>query len=159
MRLGEILTEKRIVAGSRRGSSMVGHNSPISGEKHLVVRRGRVDSVDLYEVKEHELEILGKGSEATLELNFAIFLFSTAITAIVSLATSTFKWPVMQTVFIFVSILGFLMGTYLTLRWWRTRTSITEVINNIKKRIVEEANPVASPQIPVEPARNEAPTG
>ena len=55
---------------------MVNHKSPVSDEKHLVVRRGRVDSVDLYEVKENELELLEKGAPATLQLNFAIFLYS-----------------------------------------------------------------------------------
>ena len=72
---------------------MVDANSPHDDEK-LLVRRGRVGSVDLYEVKEHELELLEKGSTATLQFNFAIFLFSTAITCIVALVTSNFKWQV-----------------------------------------------------------------
>lgn len=117
---------------------MVGHNSPLSDEKQLVVRRGRVDSVDLYEVKENELELLEKGSPATLQLNFAIFLFSIAITAIVALATTTFKWPIVETIFTFVAVVGILMGGYLIISWWRTRSSILKVIETIKNRIVEE---------------------
>lgn len=117
---------------------MVGHNSPLSDEKQLVVRRGRVDSVDLYEVKENELDLLEKGSPATLQLNFAIFLFSIALTAIVALATTTFKWPIVETIFTFVAVVGVLLGSYLIISWWRTRSSILEVIETIKNRIVEE---------------------
>ena len=58
---------------------MVDPSSPHRDEK-LLVRRGRVDAVNLYEVKEHELELLEKGAAGTLQLNFAIFLFSIAST-------------------------------------------------------------------------------
>lgn len=132
---------------------MVKHNSSMSDEKHLVVRRGRVDSVDLYEVKENELELLEKGSPATLQLNFAIFLFSIALTCIVSLATTTFKWPIIESIFTFSSVIGILMGAYLLISWWRTRTSIAEVIARIKNRISEE--PIGVPVAPL--ANNTAP--
>lgn len=140
---------------------MVNQNSPLSDEKHLVVRRGRVDSVDLYEVKENELELLEKGSPATLQLNFAIFLFSIAITAIIALATTNFKWPIVETIFTFVGVVGILMGTYLMISWWRTRTSIAEVIVMIKSRITEELVEPSNNNIskPASPDNDEAPTG
>ncbi|MES9902846.1 MAG: hypothetical protein ABW168_09195 [Sedimenticola sp.] len=140
---------------------MVKHNSSISDEKHLVVRRGRVDSVDLYEVKENELELLEKGSPATLQLNFAIFLFSIALTCVVALATTTFKWPIVQSIFTFASVIGVLMGSYLIISWWRTRTSIAEVISRIKKRINEEPLSALEPSSESGnvPANNEAPHG
>ena len=61
------------------------------GEK-IIVRRGRVDSVDLYEVKKNELELLEKGAPESLQLNFSIFLFSIAFSAIITLTTATAKW-------------------------------------------------------------------
>ena len=54
---------------------MVDPNSPHSDEK-VLVRRGRVDSVNLYEVKEHGIRVIREGSSrnAAIELcNFCIF--------------------------------------------------------------------------------------
>ncbi len=107
------------------------------GEK-LVVRRGRVDSVDLYEVKENELELLEKGSPASLQLNFSVFLLSLAFSATLTLSTATVKWPIMETVFVVLLIIGLLLGVYLLISWWRTRTSITGIIATIRKRIPPE---------------------
>lgn len=45
---------------------MMDSNSPHSDEMPRI-KHGRVDSVNLYEVKEHELEILGKGQVGTLQ--------------------------------------------------------------------------------------------
>jgi len=50
------------------------HPQNTEDSKPLRVRRGRVESVDLYEIKDSELEIFQRGSPADLQLNFAIFL-------------------------------------------------------------------------------------
>jgi len=42
-------------------------------DSKLRVRRGRVESVDLYEIKDTELDELEKGTPAELQLNFAVF--------------------------------------------------------------------------------------
>ena len=114
---------------------MANKHSPKFGEKPLVIKRGRVDSVNLYEVKENELELLENGSPATLQLNFAIFLFSMALTTITTLATATFKWPIVESIFTFVSVIGVILGAYLFIAWWRTRISIRKLITKIKERI------------------------
>lgn len=114
-------------------------------EKHLVIRRGRVDSVDLYEVKEHELDLLEKGSPASLQLNFSIFLLSTAITCIVSLMTSTCDSPVTELVFIAVSVMGILLGLFLMLSWWRNRSSVSGVVTRIRGRIADGGSTTRAP--------------
>ncbi len=119
-------------------------NSPASGEK-LIIRRGRVDSVDLYEVKENELELLENGSPASLQLNFSVFLLSLAFSAILTLATATVKWPIMETVFVVIAVIGILLGIYLFISWWRTRTSIAKIISTIRNRIQPEALTVDNP--------------
>ena len=111
--------------------------SPQIGEK-LIVRRGRVDSVDLYEVKENELELLEKGSPANLQLNFSIFLLSLAFSSIIALATATAKQPITETIFVFVAVVGILLGMYLLISWWRTRTSIAGMVKKIRQRIPPE---------------------
>jgi hypothetical protein len=103
--------------------------------KPLRIRRGRVESVDLYEIKDSELDLLEKGSPADLQLNFAIFLLSAAISAICTLATATFSNTTVQTVFIVVTVVGLLLGIYLLIAWWRNRTSLKSVADRIRQRI------------------------
>jgi multisubunit Na+/H+ antiporter MnhE subunit len=107
------------------------------GEK-IVIRRGRVDSVDLFEVKEHELEMLEQGSPASLQLNFSIFLLSIAFSAILTLTTATVASPILETVYIVISVVGILLGVYLLISWWRTKTTIKKIITTIKNRIPPE---------------------
>ena len=141
---------------------MVNPNSPHSDE-NLPVRRGRVASVDLYEVKEHELELLEKGAGGTLQFNFAIFLFSIALTCIAALATADFKWDLAKTIFTFITVVGLLFGGYLMLSWWRTRTSLKEVVSVIRSRINGQVPDVQIPEEPETQPRksddNEEPNG
>ena len=126
---------------------MVDPNSPHSDEK-VLVRRGRVDSVNLYEVKEHELELLEKGAAGTLQLNFAIFLFSIAFTCIAALATADFKSDLAKSIFVFTTVVGLIFGAYLMLSWWRTKQSITKVVSTIRNRLNGEFPPIEIPESP-----------
>lgn len=101
----------------------------------LPVRRGRVDSVDLFEVKEHELEILENGGSDSIFLNFAIFLISTAFSAILSLCTSTFIKPLYETLFLIIAVVGIIGGGFLLILWLKQRKSIKLVIKTIRNRI------------------------
>lgn len=101
----------------------------------LRVRRGRVASVDLYEVKDSELDIIEKGSPASVQLNFAVFLLSLAFSSILSLCTATFKSDVVQTIFVLAAVVGVLMGAYLLIIWYKTRTTISTIVRGIKARM------------------------
>lgn len=109
-----------------------------SSAKSLKVRKGLVDSVDLYEVKEHELEILANGESTGIYLNLSIFLFSISASAIISLATAEFKAYRTEMAFLFVAILGILVGLVLIILWWINRKSIATIIKRIKDRIPKE---------------------
>jgi uncharacterized membrane protein len=106
-------------------------------EKPLRIRRGRVESVDLYEIKDSELELFRKGSPADLQLNFAIFLLSIAFSAIATLYTATFSNGNVHTTFIVVAVIGVLFGIYLLIAWAMNRTSLTTTCNLIRERIKE----------------------
>ena len=141
---------------------MVDPNSPYKDEKPLI-RRGRVDSLNIYEVKEHELELLEKGAAGTLQFNFAVFLFSIALTCIAALATADFKWDIVRSIFVFTTVVGLIVGSYLMLNWWRTRTSLKKVVSVIRSRINGQASDVQiseEPETqPKEPEDNEGPNG
>ena len=131
---------------------MADANSSHRDEK-LLVRRGRVDSVNLYEVKEHELELLEKGT-GTLQLNFAIFLFSIASTCIAAVATADFKSDLVESIFVFTIVVGIIFSTYLMLSWWRTRQSITKVVSTIKSRLNGESSPIEMAEPPETQPKN-----
>jgi len=133
----------------RRKAQRMAQEKPVStapkdpsGEKPLRIRRGRVDSVDLYEIKESELDLLEKGSPTGLFLNFGIFLFSIAFSAIAALCTATtFKLAIMKTVFVVVVVVGLLLGALLLILWKRGRVDVVEVIKGIRDRIPAETQP------------------
>jgi hypothetical protein len=127
-------------------------------DKPLVVRRGRVESVDLYEIKESELDLLERGSPAALQLNFAIFLLSLAFSAICALATATFASPKVANAFLFTSIVGILLGSYLLIAWYRSYRSSSSVCARIRGRI--SLDTARSPEpAPDAPADDKTPAG
>ena len=120
-----------------------------STEQDVIVRRGRVDSVILYEVKENELDILEHGEPTSIHLNFAIFLLSISASSIFALATATFASALVQNLFLFISIIGVLLGLYLVLLWFRGRESINSVIRTIRSRVEPEVVAVLSDEVRV----------
>lgn len=123
---------------------MSNKNNSLDDSKPLRVRRGRVESVDLYEIKDTELDALEKGTPAELQLNFAVFLISIAFAAISSLMTAEFPNKSVQTVFIVISVVGILIGAYLLMAWSKTRSAVNDLCKKIRERIPPEAPLVAT---------------
>ena len=107
----------------------------VKEETAFRVRRGRVESVDLYEIKDSELDLLEKGSPADLQLNFAIFLLSTAFASFCSLITATFESQTIKIAFIVITVAGVIVGAYLILAWYRNHTSQRSLCKRIRERI------------------------
>lgn len=111
----------------------------INSDKAINVRRGRVASVDLFEVKENELEILEKGSDGNLLLNFSIAFFSIACSALFTFfATSKFVKPIYETLILIFIVVGLVAGIILFIFWRIGRKTVEEVIVTIKNRIPPE---------------------
>jgi hypothetical protein len=110
----------------------------VDDSKPLRVRRGRVESVDLYEIKDTELDILEKGTPADLQFNFAIFLLSLAFSAIGALATATFAVKAIETTFIIIAVVGILLGVYLMIAWWSAKSEVKALCKRIRHRIPPE---------------------
>lgn len=110
-------------------------------------RRGRVDSVDIFEVKENELDVLERGSFADIYLNYAIFLLSLAFSGAVALATATFASEIVKAIVQIVMVGGFLAGPLLLILWFRDRQSVRAVAKRIRDRIsIAPAAPTAQAQ-------------
>lgn len=105
------------------------------GRRPLHVRMGRIETLNFYEITEGELELLAKGSSGNLDLNFAIFLFSTAIATITALVTATFPSPTIRTIFILVSIVGVVLGAFFIISSKQKRQPLKDLSEKISKRI------------------------
>ena len=109
-------------------------------EKQPRVIIGRIDSVSIYMIKEGELDMFENGAPADLQLNFGIALLSIAFTALAALFSATFESKILSTVFIVITILGIMFGTYLLIAWKRNHTSLKQICKKIRDRIPPEAS-------------------
>lgn len=101
----------------------------------IKIRRARIDSVNVYEVNEHELISLENGSEASLELNFSIALISIGIGAIFTINTATFSIKAVETVAWIFATVGNLFALYLFLKWLKSRKKVKELARTIRSRM------------------------
>ena len=107
-----------------------------TGETSVRIRRGRVDSVELYEIKENELEQLESGSAGDIFLHLAVFLFSLGFAAVASLVTTVeYKYPIFQFVFVVVAVVGFIGALVLFAIWRQSRKSLKIVCKRIRSRM------------------------
>ena len=115
--------------------------SPSNDNQTVTVRRARVGSIDIYEVKDNELDILEKGGPMETQFNFAVFLFSLAFSSTISLFTATFKSEIIQDIFGFVAVVGFLGSVYLFIQWYQDKKPIKSVIKDIRDRMPNDQPP------------------
>lgn len=109
-----------------------------SGDKPFKIKRGRVDSLSLYEITEHELVILENGSPSSLYLNFSLLLLTTATSFLISLLTTTIESDRTYAIFVILIVIGYVLGILLGIIWWRTRQSASKITERIRSRIPPE---------------------
>ena len=111
-----------------------------SGNGNIPVKKGKVGSITLYEVKEDELELLQKGGEVTTQLNFAIFLYSIAFAALIAIVcTKDYRWENTSSIFWLVLIFGTIFGTYFMIIFKISKKPIAKVISTIRNRLDDES--------------------
>jgi hypothetical protein len=105
------------------------------GDASPRIRRGRVDSLTLYEITESELDTLEQGSPASLHLNFAIFFVSTALSFLVALLTTTISSDRTYCFFVVVMVVSFTASVVLGVLWFRQRKSASLLTQKIRQRV------------------------
>jgi hypothetical protein len=105
------------------------------------IRRARIESLNIYELSEEELELLERGSPDSLFLNFAVFLLSTGISLLTALLTTDIPSERLFSVFVVVTVLSFLSGTVLLFLWRWYRRSTTKIFEQIRRRMPPEGTP------------------
>ena len=113
-------------------------NEKLADESQPKIKRGRVDSLNIFEIREDELNTIEKGSTTSLFLNFSIFLLSIAASFLIALLTSDFKEKLLTfTIFCVVTAVGFVIGLILLILWFREKDEFKEVIKTIRQRMKE----------------------
>lgn len=108
------------------------------------VKRGKFDSLTIYEVTEQELTIIERGSSNSLFLNFALPLLSVSLSFFVSIFTIDW-FPEDQEgnliafiVFLVIAIITLLAGVICLILWFRSTDDFKATIKTIKLRLKEE---------------------
>lgn len=104
-------------------------------EDKIKIIRGKIESVEVYEVTESELDILEKGSPSSLLLNFSIFLISVATSFLVSLLTTSIPTDRIFTLFVTVTMIGYIAGVVLLALWFVSYKSIHKLSKEIRRRL------------------------
>lgn len=107
-----------------------------TGTNDPTIRRGKVDSLTLYEITDHELNILERGSPSSTYLNFSILFISVGISFLVSLLTADVSNRVFI-VFCIVTGIGLSIGSVLLVIWWKMGSELGAVCDKIKERIAD----------------------
>jgi hypothetical protein len=102
------------------------------------IRIGRIGSLPVYQISEHELETLAQGSPNSTYLNLAIALLSAAISFIIALATTNIESQRLFTVFVVFAVIGSVVGVVLSVIWYRGSRSVADLVETIRKRLPPE---------------------
>lgn len=105
-----------------------------SEDGYVNVRRGRLGSVDVYEVTDDELEKLAKGTTASVDLAFSIFLLTLAFSCVVVLTTTKPMWN-SEYIYVIVGFTSLVFGIYFLIMWRKSKTDANKLIKKIKERI------------------------
>lgn len=107
-------------------------------EKGPKIKKGKVDSLTIYEISEGELETIERGSPNSTYLNFSIFLISTATSFLVTLFTvELIEKQNLFIIFNIITIVGYIIGVFLFVLWWKTKNDVNTVLKKIKERVKE----------------------
>jgi hypothetical protein len=120
----------------------------MKGEYRQVVKLAQPGELKAYVVFEHQLDLLGQGSPASLLLNFALFFLGVAATSLGTLVTAPPNQDRVFYSFLIVFMITLIAGIVLVAVWYAVHRSVTSLIVEIKAQMPPN-RPVE--QVPSEP--------
>ena len=104
-------------------------------EASIQVNKGKVDSINIYEITESELETLESASPTGILFDIGLACVSVAISLTVTLATTKIENDRTYYSFLIFTIIGYLaFGAFLVI-WLVTRKSVKKITKEIRNRI------------------------
>jgi hypothetical protein len=125
-------------------------NAPAPQPLAPVVNVSMIGELNVYIVHEHELDRIAEGSPVSLAFNGAIALISVGVSLLLTVTTTTIAQHWLFNAYLFACINFLLVGAVLLAYWWRTRTSVRDIVQKIKRRMPPP--PGIQEPMPVEPA-------
>lgn len=107
-------------------------------ESSINIKRGKCDSLNIYEVTEWELEIIKRGSPNSIFLNFSIALLSLAISFLTTLITVNIESDRIFYIFVILCTIGFIVWIILLILWIIAENDFKKTIKKIEERIWNE---------------------
>lgn len=101
----------------------------------VIIKRGSVDSLSLYEVTDHELSILESGSPSSTYMNFSIAFFSIGISFAITLFTVHNLTIYIYSSFLIATLVGLAISVVLGVLWLRTKSSVKAICKKIRDRV------------------------
>lgn len=108
-------------------------NETYKGEESPKIQRMRLDKILIFEVTDLELEQLENSSDNSLNLNFSIFLLSTAFSFLTTLLTATLA-NMLFIVFFCITSIGLILGSFLLILWYKNRKKDKKIFDKIRNR-------------------------
>lgn len=109
-------------------------------ESSICVKRGMVDSINIYEITENELEILESATPTGILFDIGLVCLSSSIALTVSVMTTTIDSERVFNSFLIFIIVGYLAFLTLTVIWYITRKSVKDTTKKIRNRMNPEKN-------------------
>ncbi len=109
-------------------------------QSSISVNRGKVDSINIYEITDSELEMLESATPTGILFDIGLACLSVAITLSVSLSSTTIEDERTYYTFLIVLVVGYLAFGAFTVIWLVTRTSVKKATQKIRSRLSPTKN-------------------
>lgn len=106
----------------------------------FTIHRGRLDSLTVYEITDHELENLEKWSQNSIDLNLAILFLSVGAAFATTLVSTDVRFEAVFWLFVVLSVGGIVGGLIYLKSWHNTRGSLTVLSERIRNRMNTRTN-------------------
>ena len=100
-----------------------------------VVRRAPLGDLNVWEIYEHELDSLEKGSPGSILLNFSLTLMPVSLSLFLTLITVDVPSVKTFTVYVCLAAIFFVIGLICLVLWYRNHISAKTLVRQIRNRM------------------------
>ena len=121
------------------GESLMGDVDDNTGQNELKIKRARFESISLYEITDHELDLLERGTPNSTNLNLAILCLSVGSSFLATLLTTKVDSETVFIIFVVMVVFGIGVGVVLMVIWFTKRSELADLVKRIRNRMIPDA--------------------